>query len=44
MLLNPRKRISDYNVVGLFRKVYVTAATIDKGATGFSCTKLSQNS
>lgn len=38
MLHNPGKRISDYDIASLFNTAYVSAATIDKCATGFSCT------
>ena len=38
MLHNPSKRITDYDIAGLFNTAYMAAATIDKGVSGFECT------
>ena len=38
MLSNPGKRISDYDVAGIFSAAYTRAATMDKGINGFACT------
>lgn len=38
MMHHPGKRISDYEIAGLFNTAYVKAATIDKGPVGFQCT------
>ena len=38
MLHNPGKRISDYDIASLFKTAYSSAATLDKGETGFRST------
>ena len=38
MLHNAGKRITDYDIAGIFNTAYVSAATLDKGVKGFECT------
>ena len=38
MTHNPFKRITDYDVAALFNRAYVSAATLDKGVSGFEQT------
>jgi len=40
MISNPGKRISDYDIAGIFSSAYTRAATMDKGVNGFACTGL----
>jgi len=38
MLHNPGKRITDYDIASLFKNAYSSAASLDKGETGFQST------